>query len=606
MRRPPLWVLALALPLVAVLPTPRATPLSPLLPWLDASLESAAFRLRGPRTAPTDPVIVAIDEESLSLAELLDPGERQSSPLWRAMGPWPWPRALQAELAAQVLERGAARVVFNVVQAGPSRFGPEDDEAFRRRLAPWRDRLVLAAALSLRQSGGVLQTRLRRPLLPQPDSEDHRLGLTNLLQSPQGITEAIPGRRWLAAQLEGFPPPPPLPLAYAAAGGAPPAGPLGIDYPGPAGTIRRVSAWRLQERSEAFWRGRTVLIGATAAQLGDQQETPFGPQSGTDVQAAALASVLRGTGRHRLPAATVAVVALAWTAVLGAVLARSPSAGRSLATTAAAVVLVLLVWGLAWSAGRLRLPAAALLLPCLLGGGTRAAGQGLREQRERLYLHQVLARRVSPALLREILRDPGPVGTELGGRRARCVVLFADLVGFTSLSARLEPSPLFALLNRYFDAVSTAVLQEQGLLDKFIGDAVMAEFGVPRSRGDEQEALAAVRAALAMQRRLAELNLQLEREGLPRLRQGIALHVGEVYAGNLGSRQRLEYTVIGAAVNVTSRLEGLTRRFPGHAVLITGELRALLPADLPTEDLGLHHLRGWPQPVAVHGLTGPV
>ncbi len=608
MRRPPLWALATALPLLALLPAPRGIPLPPLLPWLDALLESAAFRLRGPRPAAADPVILAIDAESLSLADLLEPHERQASPLWRAMGPWPWPRALQAELAAQVLERGAARVVFNVVHAGPSRFGPADDEAFRSRLAPWRDRLTLGASLSLRQSGGLTQTRLRRPLQAFPGAGGGRgrpAGLTNLLQSPQGITEAIPGRRWLAAQLEGFPPPLPLPLPFAAAGVPPAAGPLGIDYPGPAGTIPRVSAWRLQEAPDSLWRGRTVLIGATAAELGDQQETPFGPQSGTDVQAAALASVLRGTGRHRLPDSAVVVLAITWTGVLGLLLGRSPTSARTLATAAAAAGAVLLVWGAAWGAGRLRLPGAALLLPCLLGGAVRAAGQGLREQRERLYLHQVLARRVSPALLRDILRDPGPAGTELGGRRARCVVLFADLVGFTGLSAHLDPGPLFALLNRYFEAVAAAVLEEQGLLDKFIGDAVMAEFGVPRSRGDREEAQAAVRAALAMQRRLAALNLQLAGEGLPPLRQGVALHVGEVFAGNLGSSQRLEYTVIGAAVNVASRLEGLTRRFPDHPVLITGELRALLPADLPIEDLGSHRLRGWPQPVAVYGLTGP-
>jgi adenylate cyclase len=597
----------MALPLLAALPTPAGMPLSPLLAGLDALLESAAFRLRGTRPAPADPVIVAIDSDSLSLAELLDPRERRASPLWRQMGAWPWPRALQAELAALVLERGAARVVFNVVQAGPSRYGPGDDEAFRRRLAPWRERLVLAAALSIQASGGVEQARLRQARAAVPKGAKagaSSVGLTNLVQSPQGLTEAIPGRSWLAAQLEGFPPPLPRPLAFAAAGASPPAGPLGIDYPGPAGTIRRVSAWRLLEPPASFWRGRTVLIGATAAELGDQQETPFGPQSGTDVQAAALATVLGGTGRQRLEDPLTALLALGWAVLVGLALGRCGTSGRSLATMAAAAAAVLLAWGVAWSAGGLRLPAAALLLPALAGGAVRAGGQGLREQRERLYLHQVLARRISPTLLQAILRDPGPIGTEVGGRRTRCVVLFADLVGFTTLSASLEPGPLFALLNRYFEAMAGAVLDEQGLLDKFIGDAVMAEFGVPRSRGDRQEAEAAVRAALAMQERLAALNRKLEAEGLPVLRQGIALHMGEVIAGNLGSRQRLEYTVIGAAVNVTSRLEGLTRRFPDHPVLITAELRALLPADLPVEDLGSHDLRGWPRPVAVFGLRG--
>jgi adenylate cyclase len=184
------------------------------------------------------------------------------------------------------------------------------------------------------------------------------------------------------------------------------------------------------------------------------------------------------------------------------------------------------------------------------------------------------------------------------------VVLFTDLVGFTPLSAELEPQELFALLNRYFEAIAAAVIAEQGLLDKFIGDALMAEFGVPRSRGDAAEALAAVRAALAMRASLERLNQELIAAGRPPLRQGIGLHFGEVIAGNLGSSQRLEFTVIGASVNVASRLEGLTRQFPQHPILISGSVLALLPGQLEVEPLGAHPLKGWPEPVEVFGLIG--
>jgi adenylate cyclase len=184
------------------------------------------------------------------------------------------------------------------------------------------------------------------------------------------------------------------------------------------------------------------------------------------------------------------------------------------------------------------------------------------------------------------------------------VVLFTDLVGFTPLSAQLEPPELFALLNRYFEAIAAAVIAEQGLLDKFIGDALMAEFGVPRSRGDAQEALAAVRAAVAMRASLERLNAELRSCGQPTLRQGIGLHFGEVIAGNLGSSQRLEFTVIGASVNVASRLEGLTRRFPDHPILISGSVLELLSDQLEVEPLGAHSLKGWPEPVEVFGLIG--
>ena len=270
------------------------------------------------------------------------------------------------------------------------------------------------------------------------------------------------------------------------------------------------------------------------------------------------------------------------------------------------LALALLLAAGAWGLARLRPPAAALLLAPLLAGLGRSGGQGWREQRERAYLHQLLARRISPALLRHILRQPGPIWTQVGGSRCRCVVLFTDLVGFTALSARLEPAPLFSLLNRYFEAIASAVIEEQGLVDKFIGDALMAEFGVPRSRGDGEEALAAVRAALAMQRRLEVLNGDLLAQGIEPLRQGIGLHLGEVIAGNLGSSERLEFTVVGAAVNLACRLESLTRQFPDQSILISGELRALLPPAFPVVDLGRHALKGWPEPVAVFGLGGAV
>jgi adenylate cyclase len=202
------------------------------------------------------------------------------------------------------------------------------------------------------------------------------------------------------------------------------------------------------------------------------------------------------------------------------------------------------------------------------------------------------------------VRAFGQFGTQLGGSRARCVVLFADLVGFTALSEQLSPPVLFSLLNRYFEAIAVAVIAEDGLLDKFIGDALMAEFGVPRSRGDAEEALAAVRAALAMQVALERLNGELRAQGQLTLRQGIGIRVGEVIAGNLGSAERLEYTVVGAAVNLASRLQGLSRHFPHCPVLISGEVVALLPDLLEVEFFGEHRLEGLSRPIAVHGLLG--
>ncbi|MCP9818871.1 adenylate/guanylate cyclase domain-containing protein [Synechococcus sp. Cruz-9H2] len=599
MKRARVWWLALALPLVVALPSCRDTSPAAALARFDRLARGTFFRWRGPRPAPRDPLILAIDSESLRLADLLGSDERQASPLWRRMGPWPWPRALQAELAATALRGGARGVLVNIEYSQPSRYGPADDATALALLTPWRDRVHLATGYTLEQGQGLEQTKLRRPVLALGPS-----GLTALLHADDGVAEAVPGRLWWREQLAGFAPPNPLPMAFLVRPDALAEEPLGLNYRGPAGTLPVLPAWRIQQAQAGIWTGRTVVIGATAAELGDQQETPYGPMSGSEVLATAVGNVLEGDGLRSVPGAAEGLLLLVWGAGVLVLLGRPAAA---LGTAATAVALMATGLGLAyglWLWAQLNLPLAALLLAPLLGGGLRVAGQARQELQERAYLHQVLARRISPTLLNDILRNPAAIWNQAGGQRCRCVLLFSDLVDFTPLSAALEPPELFALLNRYFEVMAEAVLAEQGLLDKFIGDAVMAEFGVPRSRGDQIEARAAVRAALAMQRGLRDLNQQLAAANRPPLRHGIGLHVGEVIAGNLGSSQRLEYTVVGASVNVASRLEGLTRHYPQHPILISAELLALLPGELEVEPLGAHQLKGWPEPLEVLALLG--
>ena len=377
---------------------------------------------------------------------------------------------------------------------------------------------------------------------------------------------------------------------------------MGIDFTGPARRLPQVPAWQVLQQPPGFWRGRTVLIGATAPELGDQQETPFGPQSGAQVQAAALATVEQQRGFRAMPAPWSGLLLGGWPLLAGGLLRRGRDAGATAAIAVALAVVGVTTSGLGWALVQSLMPVTFLVATPLIGGGLRAWGQWRQESRERAYLHQILARKVSANLLRDILREPGPIWTQVGGSRARCVVLFTDLVEFTPMGADLQPSELFTLLNRYFEVIAAAVIAEDGLLDKFIGDALMAEFGVPRSRGDEVEALAAVRAALGMRASLAQLNVELVAAGRPPLRQGIGLHFGDVMAGNLGSSQRLEFTVIGLSVIVASRLEGLSRQFPDTPILISGDLLALLPNQLQVKPLGRHRLKGLPDPVDVYGL----
>ena len=566
----------------------RASLLLPiaLLPWLtrlDTASRQLLFQWRGSIPLADDVVLLGIDEASLD-PQLTD------------FGPWPWPRATQADLARQVLRKGADRVVFNIVHAGPSRHGPEDDIAFHEVLKPWQDKVLLSSSLVRQQSQGFEQMQLRRPW-----DRSYQTGLSVFSMDDFGVVQSVPGKERLQSLLEAFPGPHPGPLAHLAADLPPSSGDDGIDFLGPSGSIPVIPAWAVGTLPEETWRDKIVIIGSTAPSLGDQLETPFGQQSGSEVLLSAVSGLRSGRGFRSPEAMPMAALIFTWLLLCNWRIALPSTAlGTAIASSLLGIsALVGII--LAWLYG-LWLPGASLMLMPLMAGSLRAGDLFQKESAQRRFLHSVLSRRVSPNLMRDMLRSGQESWMRLGGRRERCVVLFTDLVGFTARSNVMDAESLFGLLNRYFEAIAAPVLHEQGLLDKFIGDALMAEFGVPVHRGERAEALAAVRAALAMQANLENLNRALELEGLDPLKQGIGIHCGEVIAGNLGSSHRLEYTVIGATVNLASRLESLTRQFPDHPILMSADVRNLLLDDVVVEDLGQHSVKGWPEPIKVFGL----
>jgi len=163
----------------------------------------------------------------------------------------------------------------------------------------------------------------------------------------------------------------------------------------------------------------------------------------------------------------------------------------------------------------------------------------------------------------------------LGGHRQRVVVLFSDIRGFTAIAESLPPVDMAAQLNEYFGAMVDCVFAHEGALDKFIGDALLAYWGAPEPHADD--AVRAVRSAQAMRAALASLNVRWRAEGRPELHAGVAVHCGDAFVGNIGSPQRLEYTLIGDTVNVTSKLCGVAQ---GDEILITDAVRAELPTEL--------------------------
>jgi adenylate cyclase len=183
--------------------------------------------------------------------------------------------------------------------------------------------------------------------------------------------------------------------------------------------------------------------------------------------------------------------------------------------------------------------------------------------------------------------------------------LFSDIRGYSIVSAQTDPQALVSQLNEYLTAMVECVFRFGGTLDKFIGDAVMAVWGNTRSEGVRNDAANAVRAALAMRTELERLNAEWTKRGLPQLRIGVAINHGEVVVGNIGSPQRMEFTVIGDAVNVTWKLQELTKNL--GADLIVGEnVYALVIEEFELRPLGKITVGGLTEPLEIFELCGAI
>jgi adenylate cyclase len=192
------------------------------------------------------------------------------------------------------------------------------------------------------------------------------------------------------------------------------------------------------------------------------------------------------------------------------------------------------------------------------------------------------------------------------GSRKPVTVLFSDLVGFTTLVEKSDPSELVTRLNKYLSAMVPMVFDHGGTLDKFIGDAIMAVWGNVSTRGEVEDAKSAVRAALGMRRAMPKLNEEWSTEGVDPLAFGVGINQGDAVVGNIGSyepHERLDPTVIGDAVNLASRLEGLTRTY-GVDILLGETVAELVKDEFHLRSVARVQVKGKTVPVEIFTLLG--
>lgn len=234
-----------------------------------------------------------------------------------------------------------------------------------------------------------------------------------------------------------------------------------------------------------------------------------------------------------------------------------------------------------------------------LGLLTDAFNAMVKSLRQKEVVQTTLERYVSKPLADKILRRENHL--QLGGEEKEVTILFCDIRRFTSLAERLPPAQVVELLNAYFTRMIQVVGDHEGMVDKLMGDSVMALFGAPQSQGDDP--LRAVRCAVDMQQAVQRFNQQRACQDLPPLEMGIGINTGPVIAGNIGSATRMEYTVIGDSVNIAARLQGLAR--PGEILVSEATYRAITGL-VVAEPLAPTELKGKRIPVAIYRIDNLV
>jgi adenylate cyclase len=546
------------------------------------------YRVRPVAPPPADLLIVAIDEPSFQ----------------ELKHPWPWPRRLHAELVRRLVAGRARLIIFDVIFADAT--NPEDDK-------------LLADAF--REAGNVLlgttfevtkDPRFSRRILITPHKSFQRVvkqkglcivnpdadGVVRRFRLSSGGRETIPlvafrlirPNTSFSPHLTGL-----------------------INYAGPARSIDTVSYYQVIDAERPLptsrIRGRIVLVGhmleasATPQSKADAFYTPFfarGGQlmSGVEIQGNILNTLLDGSWGRELSlwerlALLVVIILLA-----SLTLIRLKPLSGMMVTAASLFLIAVISFGLFYFM-RFWFPPFLLSTGLVMVYSGNVLSHYFVEAREKRWIRQAFGRYVSPSVVEVITTHPERL--ELGGEELETTVLFADLEGFTQLSETMPPQTLIGLLNDYFTPMTQIIMSYRGTLDKYIGDALMALWGAPVPLPDH--ALRACWAALEMQQTMAELQADWQAQGLPPLVARLGLHTGPVVAGNVGSRERFNYTVLGDTVNLASRLEGVNKVY-GTRIILSEETSQRVKDRLLVRELDLVQVKGRAQPVRIYELLG--
>ncbi len=558
---------------------------------LEQSGYNTLFRVRPQLDWDKRIAVIAIDENSLE-----------------AYGQFPWSRDRYVQLLQSLKKHPPAAIGFDILFVDPS---PAD-----KRLAEAisdQGKVVLASAWD--EQGLLLEPV---PVLEKAAASlghiYHKRDADGISRQATVFVESVPSLGLATLQLEPeyaagkFPQ-----MSLDSPSGDTQALPnVWINWPGKTQAVDTYSFVDVAEGrvEKSALKGKLVLVGSTATGL-DPLSTPFNqspPTSGVYLHAALMDNVLNDRLLRRLPvSATILLLLVIGPATSWLLFGRGPW-GR--------IVIALLLpptWfaiaQVAFSLAHWWMPIAAPIGTVLLAG----IGIQLREQYEKQQLMSLFSRHVAPETAKMIWKRKAEIfeNGELEPQELTATVLFMDIRGFTTISEKLRPRELLGWLNLYLDTMSRCIMSHGGVIDKYIGDAIMAVFGIPFAqteyKAQQRDALNCIAASIAMHEKLQKLNQRLKAERKPLIEFGIGIHTGTVVAGSLGGNRRLNYSVVGDTVNVAARLEAMNKEVKSkrpYNILVSDSTWSYVCDRYVGQEVGTIQLKGKETATRVYSIVG--
>jgi adenylate cyclase len=585
-------------------------------PLVEAENYTRDLRIRFGQNAPIPPEVVFLSIDKQSYHDVLMEEEIATHPALAEMsaGSWPWRRSVWGHVIRRVAEAGAKVVALDLMFPTPK----EGDEVLLQALDEFGNRAVVGGTFEEVSNLGrtSVQLTLPAPLATQgvaeiaSDNPNGRVGYVNLWPDADGIIRQAHYRRTFqdtsAISLSG------RMLEKAGLGARIPEGATGlIRYAGPPNFNYKAipiyqlfvpSTWEKVFQNGEMLRDKLVMVGPYGNWSKDFLKTPYpNPMPGPEVHLAALGAALTGSFLYLPPFwASPALLGLGALLALALILATSQPVLRLilllLATLGYAVLSFFIQDRL-----DLVLPVVNPALTLLLGGIGCLSYEFVLEQREKRRVRGMFSTMVSPEVLAYMQADPDRF--RLTGEKKTATIFFSDLAGFTTISESVTAEDLAKILNRYLTPMSNLVTKYGGYIDKYAGDAIMADFGVPvwTDPDANSHAWKACWSALEQQERLQTLKQELKAEYGCDIDARMGINTGDVAAGNMGSEQKFQYTVMGDAVNQAARFEPANKPFDTH-IMIGGRTYEMAKDKIEARFLANMIVKGKTEPVPCYEL----